>query len=248
MKVSNGRFWTTSFLFRSCAFPWSDPVRLPVSLAAFIIAVCVGAATPAQADPVVLAFSGHVTSVDTDLRTVFAVSDVLSGTLQLDLDGAVNMPLDPRQDIYFSPNQAFMASIGAYAFSGNGRVQTLDDDPGSTLYGSGDFWVFDAFNSGPTLISLEGPGVDGRLPYQFQIALFDYPGATAVTAGSYAAPVLADFTSASFFLYFEGDRVVSGTIDTLTPVPEPSTLSLVGLALLGSGLRARRARSKGRDH
>lgn len=219
-------------------------MRLHMASSVLVVVGVLGMGRPAHADPVVLSFSGQVTSVHPDLASAFAVGASLSGTLQLDLDGASHLVLDPRQDIYFSSAQPLVGQIGDYAFSGNGRVQTLDDDPGGMRYGSQDWWVFDAFNSSPTLISLQGPDVNGLMLRQFQLALIDQPDATGTTAGVFTVPVLTDFSSTTFALYFDGDRVVSGSVDALAPVPEPATVVLIGGGL--AGIFARRWQSRRR--
>ena len=219
-------------------------MRLHVASAALVVAV-LGTGRPAHADPIVLAFSGQVTSVHPDLATGFSIGAALSGTLQLDLDGAIHIVLDPRQDIYYSSAQPLVAQIGDYAVSGNGRVQTLDDDPGGMRYGSQDWWVFDAFNSSPTLISLQGADVNGLMLRQFQLALIDQPDATGTTAGMFTVPVLADFSSRTFVLYFDGERSVEGSIDALAPVPEPGTLMLLGGGVAGMLVRRWRERRCG---
>jgi hypothetical protein len=84
---------------------------------------------------------------------------------------------------------------------------------------------------------LAGPPAGGLPLAAFGVRLDDATNTVYSTALDLPTSVaLADFTSSAFFVFFGGE-LVSGTLTSISAVPEPATL---GLAALAFGAVARR--------
>jgi hypothetical protein len=231
--------------------------KLVLRIAAAVTVVVLGA-SGASASTISFSFTGHVTYVDNgslgpsnaDLSGQFSVGDLLTGTLIFD-DGATldSVMRYERGAVYISALQSLSGSIGAYTVSGNNVTQISPRQ--------------DSFHAIEGLVpntTISGAAVNGYALDSFSLG-FDGPSTALVP------PVFSNYANPpTFALDFGGIIVprgpngpgiaasptnpygaVYGGLDSFAPteadpVPEPSSILLLGTGIIGAGVRRWRRR------
>lgn len=133
----------------------------------------------------------------------------------------------PGDDFGLPPNDRFVMRVtGLIDTDAYDQLFMQHDDGFVIRIGGGDFFLFDA-NTAP-IISSSGALADNGIQ-TFEMIFWDQGGAQVARL---AAGLTPDFT-------IDPNRLVTVT-DPVARVPEPGTIALLGLGLLGIGIRQRR--------
>lgn len=207
-----------------------------------------GLAGVAAAAPVTYAFSGVLDSVDPALDSFFTPGDTISGTFTYE-STTVALPGGDTVSAVYNALTAISFTIGSVTGSSTGapevQVGNLGTDGTSTE--TTDRFALVARDS-DGLINTGNPSL---LLNTFFLRL-DQNAGTLFGAANGGLPTgfsLSDFDSAVFGLDLtpigDADPPIGGhliSLDLVDPVPEPTTMTLLGIGLLGlAGLRRRRA-------
>jgi hypothetical protein len=198
--------------------------NLHLAILAILVSGYVSSQT--QAGNYTFAFTGVVTSVDSPLNSQFAVGNTVQGSYTFTdtvIDAAP--PLD--EGIYFVP---FIT--GSVAFS-NGYATSYNP-----LYISQEIIVENkAFNNYQAYVSAySGPDVSGATPLNFTVLLEDLQGTMLSSNAMPTSPpdiALAE-TRIGYVRFIQGSTqsFVNYSIQTLTLVPEPSTILLIAIGAI----------------
>ena len=214
--------------------------------ASVVVALLVLGSGSASAASITFQFGGTITTLDGFTSPPFAIGDPFSLTLTADSADASN---DPGFGSYATTAVSFF--VGSYTGAApDGLVQLADDHP----VFDDDAWVARATRAD----GLNGGAVDLFLLGRVGVDLFDQD-ATAFASDA-LLPILSldEFEGKTFFLFFcldtrdpsclTADAFVQGGITSVTSsvsnVPEPGTIALVGSGLLAFYQRRRRSGSK----
>ncbi len=175
-----------------------------------------------------------------------------------DVDPLPDPGTDPHGGVYPGDSVAFTGQNGTFASGDTVQIGTITFDPDWTWAQSGADWLQFYYDFGiPTGLSIDGTAVAFSVPAQLQVTwFFDTlvvnPGSAQFTVGSnlveiatqainfpeageweinnswtYTAPVMATFT-----------------VTEIAPVPEPASMTILGLGILGlAGVRRLRKRA-----
>ena len=195
-----------------------------------------------------LLVTGTVTRFDLSETGVgeFAVGQAFSLVYQY-APGAIDVASDGHIGDYRNSISDSSLSIGGYSLSSQGgNINVVDDGFGSTFdrYSL----LIAAWNA--TLLS---PSVSGLFPYAIEVQLDD-PTGNALTSDSLPAGPwdATQFVDRTFILAFAssitpdvafGVKRVYGHVDSISFIPEPSTLLLFGVALVMCVMQVKRRRS-----
>ena len=199
------------------------------------IALAVLVSTSADAQLVKFKFTGEVDDVGAGLSSEFTVGDTLSGTYTTDLS-TLDSNGSPTEGSYDNPfTQLDVTFSSGYAVSLNtssGLKDTMivNDDP------------LDIYS---VLASVNGPAVSTNTPARFTINLLAGSGPSSfITSDALPAIApdlsLADFRDGTLSFGSNFDPRVSFQVTSLTTIPEPSTLLLVGMGAIGLAWMRRR--------
>jgi hypothetical protein len=216
-----------------------------------ILALCAGWTASGEAAPVTFTFTGAVTNTGTSPGDPFsggiAVGTTFNGQFTFESTAPDDIP-DTKVGAFTSPNAApygFSATIGNFAFSSFGSlgvytnsgshgddrfgVQACADAVGCYLILGLGLTDYDDTAIGTDALPLTPPSLD-----EFEIAYFSLVG---VYGGNWVH-AFGDLQSL---------ECAAGCEPVSTPVPEPGTLGMVGLAvsaLIGRGARSRRRQAR----
>lgn len=209
-------------------------IRRLAASAVLVSGLGLGAA--AQAAPVTYSFSGVVNAVSAGLAPPFAAGNTLTGTYTVESTTAA-LGGSTAVSAVFNALTALSFTVGGYSASSAGapEVQIGNRDGISEL--TDRYAVVSRASDGLTGVAVN------TLALQAFILRMDQNAGTLFGPANGPLPTavsLGNFDSSSFFLFFDGFATVSGTLTALQPVPEPSGLAILGLALIAFALAARR--------
>jgi hypothetical protein len=200
-----------------------------------VLTCCViaSAAPVAVAVPITFSFTGIVTNVDSPLAVEFSLGESVVGSYTFESTTADIDPGDPTTGHYDNAITAFTATFGGdYTVT-----QGLDNDifvadglPGNDVYS--------LFLTNPT-----APTVAGLSLGALSIGLIDTDSSVfSSDALPLTPPNLSDFEIDSSGTIYLGspNQTMDFQLTSLTLVPEPTTLALATLGLVGIGYRRRK--------
>ena len=224
---------------------------------AFLVAAlfCLGvmAAKPSQAAPISYQFGGTIGSVDPLLSPPFSATDTFTGSYTIESTTAARAGSNSNFaffdavtsfDIVVSDAaSAVVYSASLSSATGRREVQ-VDNDPGAPF---SDRYGISTFSSD----GLVGANVNALALMGISFRLDD--STDSVFNDALMLPIdisFSDFDSSGFFMFFGPNfNTVSGTLTSLTQVPEPGALelaasSLLALALFGLAVRRRESSAR----
>ncbi len=188
-------------------------------------------------DPALVNFDGSV-----------ALGSPYSATFTVDPDSSDALPFDLNQGVY--PLLGYSASLGLYGFAPSVNTQVVVDNDVIAIGPIDHFTVFDLSPvvSGSLFVAgslIPAQGAAGLQPFIQLFDQFDF-NASFLDGDGQILPDLARFPTRFNVGFFVGAGLASasGPIDTLTIIPEPSTVALVacGATLLAQTRRLGRRR------
>jgi PEP-CTERM motif len=194
--------------------------------------------TPSRADLFTVSFAGTTDSVDPALGGAFSAGQTLTGTYTFESTTAARAGSDSTSAAFDAlTNLTF--TLGSYTATSTGAPEIqVDNDP--PLPDHDRYAVVSRASDGLTGASVAGLALD-----TFLFRLDD--STNTVFSDALVLPTnlnLSSFDNSRFFIFFTdgtSPSIISGTFTSLSSVPEPSSMIMVGVGALGlAGYRLRR--------
>lgn len=185
-------------------------------------------------------FAGTVSSVDVNLTSQFGNGNTLSGSFTFESTTAA-LGGSTTITAVFNALTSLNFAVNGYTASTTGAPELQIGNKDGVAELTDRFAAVSRASDG-----LTGANVNGASLNAFILRLDDSSGSVFSSALNLPTNIsLADFDGSSFFLFFQQNNdlsVVAGTLSSFgvsTGVPEPATLAILGVALLGIGVMSR---------